>query len=73
LVFLRCIVGDGVLGGKGGFGASLKAAAKGKKTTNFGMCRDLNGRRLRHVNDEMRLRLWMKEKAMKDKVRYTVR
>ena len=70
LVFLRCIVGDGVLGGKGGFGASLKAAAKGKKTTNFGMCRDLNGRRLRHVNDEMRLRLWMKEKAMKDKVRY---
>jgi len=45
-------------GGKGGFGALLKAVGKRagkKKTTDYGACRDLNGRRLRHVNDEVRL------------------
>lgn len=32
---------------------------KGKKqTTDFGACRDLNGRRLRHVNDEKILEKW---------------
>ena len=46
-------------GGKGGFGAMLRTAgAKGIKTTNFDACRDLNGRRLRHVNAEARLREW---------------
>lgn len=46
-------------GGKGGFGAMLRTAgAKGIKTTNFDMCRDLNGRRLKHVNAEAALREW---------------
>ncbi|KAG5189946.1 SPRY domain-containing protein [Tribonema minus] len=45
----------GLKGGKGGFGAMLRAAAKqagNKATRDFGACRDLQGRRLRHVNDE---------------------
>ena len=46
-------------GGKGGFGAMLRTAgARGVKTTNFDACRDLNGRRLRHVNAEAALREW---------------
>jgi hypothetical protein len=50
-----------LLGGKGGFGAMLKSMAKrsgAKKTTDFGACRDLSGRRLRHVNDEILLKKW---------------
>jgi len=48
-----------LLGGKGGFGAMLRSAGKnGVKTTNFDACRDLNGRRLRHVNTEAKLREW---------------
>jgi hypothetical protein len=46
--FLRCTVTGGLLGGKGGFGAALRSMGKGagaKKTTDFGACRDLNGRR----------------------------
>ena len=51
----------GLAGGKGGFGAMLRALAKenrGHKTTDFGACRDLNGRRLRHVNDDIKLKKW---------------
>jgi hypothetical protein len=50
-----------LLGGKGGFGSMLKSLAKksgGKRTTDFGACRDLSGRRLRHVNDELILQKW---------------
>ncbi|CAN0533799.1 unnamed protein product, partial [Ectocarpus sp. 12 AP-2014] len=39
----------------------LRAMAKqagAKPTTDFGACRDLQGRRLRHVNDEVRLQKW---------------
>jgi Silencing defective 2 N-terminal ubiquitin domain len=39
-------------GGKGGFGANLRGANASKKTTNFGACRDLSGRRLRDVERE---------------------
>ena len=51
-------------GGKGGFGAMLRAQAKKatKKTTDFSMCRDLSGRRLRHVNDEIILQKWREAK-----------
>ena len=44
--------GRGLLGGKGGFGAMLRNAGKsgGGQVKNFGACRDLTGRRLRHVN-----------------------
>ena len=58
---VRVRVSGGLRGGKGGFGAQLKALGKAgaaKKTRNFGACRDLNGRRLRHVNDALRLKLW---------------
>lgn len=51
----------GIVGGKGGFGAQLRSLAKqrGKKrTTNFGACRDLSGRRLKHINDEIILNKW---------------
>lgn len=59
LIIIRVIMK--LLGGKGGFGSMLKSLAKksgGKKTTDFGACRDLSGRRLRHVNDEIILQKW---------------
>ncbi|CAM9437942.1 unnamed protein product, partial [Heterosigma akashiwo] len=34
----------------------------GKKVNDFGACRDLHGRRLRHVNDEIKLKRWAEEK-----------
>ncbi|CAM8963788.1 unnamed protein product [Rhodiola kirilowii] len=50
-----------LLGGKGGFGSLLRGAATKagqKKTNNFDACRDMNGRRLRHVNAEKKLEEW---------------
>lgn len=50
-----------ILGGKGGFGTLLKGQSRqagARLTTDFGACRDLQGRRLRHVNDEIKLRKW---------------
>jgi len=52
----------GLLGGKGGFGSLLRSLAKNTKTTNFGSCRDLKGRRIRHVNQEEELKRWFEEK-----------
>jgi hypothetical protein len=54
-----------IQGGKGGYGAMLRSMAKQsgkKKTTDFGACRDLSGRRLRHVNDEIILQKWREAK-----------
>lgn len=51
-------------GGKGGFGSLLRGAATKagqKKTNNFDACRDMNGRRLRHVNAEKKLEEWRAE------------
>lgn len=65
MVVVRATISGGLAGGKGGFGAMLKAAAKQsgtKKTTDFGACRDLSGRRLRHVNDEKILQKWKEAK-----------
>lgn len=48
-------------GGKGGFGSLLRGAATKagqKKTSNFDACRDMSGRRLRHVNAEKKLKEW---------------
>ena len=48
-------------GGKGGFGSLLRGGQPGKmakKITNFGACRDISGRRLRHVVNEKRLAKW---------------
>jgi hypothetical protein len=43
-----------LVGGKGGFGSMLRAQGgrmNAQKTTNFEACRDLQGRRIRTVND----------------------
>jgi hypothetical protein len=50
-----------LVGGKGGFGSLLRGAATKagqKKTNNFDACRDMSGRRLRHVNAEKKLEEW---------------
>ncbi len=44
-----------LVGGKGGFGALLRSGARGSQTANFDACRDLSGRRLRHVNADKQL------------------
>ena len=59
-------------GGKGGFGAMLRAQGKGpgsKVTRDFGACRDLHGRRLRHVNQEIALQKWNDEKDLREQRR----
>ena len=61
---VRCVAGGWeAKGGKGGLGTLLKGAGRkmGKGTRNFGACRDLSGRRLRHVNDEIAIREYHKE------------
>lgn len=58
-----------IRGGKGGFGTLLKGQSKqaGAKTTlDFGACRDLSGRRLRHINDEVKLRKWRDAQSRRD-------
>lgn len=50
-----------LLGGKGGFGALLRGAGRAALTDNFDACRDLNGRRLRHVNADKKLADWAAE------------
>ncbi|KAL8162455.1 hypothetical protein V2J09_013944 [Rumex salicifolius] len=57
-----------LLGGKGGFGSLLRGAATKagqKKTNNFDACRDMSGRRLRHVNAEKKLEEWMAEEEQR--------
>jgi len=64
-VSVTCFYSGGLKGGKGGFGAALRAASKQKgvkRTTDFGSCRDLNGRRLKQVNDEILLQKWQDAK-----------
>ncbi|KAJ3321248.1 hypothetical protein HDV06_004473 [Boothiomyces sp. JEL0866] len=64
------------LGGKGGFGSVLKAkGAKmaSQKTTNFDSCRDLNGRRLKTLDEARRLADYIekepeRKKQQKDKI-----
>lgn len=49
-------------GGKGGFGALLRGQGRdGKITENYDACRDLSGRRLRHVDAEKKLKQWRAE------------
>ncbi|OTF69963.1 hypothetical protein BLA29_003147, partial [Euroglyphus maynei] len=57
-----------ILGGKGGFGSMLRAiGAQIEKTTNREACRDLSGRRLRDVNEEKRIKEWIKKQADRKK------
>lgn len=66
-----------LLGGKGGFGSMLRAQGgkmASQKTTNFEACRDLNGRRLRTVNEARRLADHLeqepeRQRALKEKVK----
>ena len=61
LPFVTIVNRSSLRGGKGGFGTLLKGQARqagATMTMDFGACRDLQGRRLRHVNDELKLRQW---------------
>jgi len=54
-------------GGKGGFGSMLRAiGAQIEKTTNREACRDLSGRRLRDIAEEMRLKKWIAKQAERE-------
>jgi hypothetical protein len=58
-----------MVGGKGGFGSLLKRQPPVKKrTNNFDSCRDLAGRRLRHVNQEKMLMEYQKKKEEEEKI-----
>jgi len=59
-----------LVGGKGGFGSMLRAiGARIEKTTNHEACRDLNGRRMRDVNNEKKITEWLQEQDTKEKER----
>jgi len=48
-----------LLGGKGGFGSLLRSkTSRGKKVRDFGACRDLLGRRIRHANNQQEIEEW---------------
>ena len=47
-----------LLGGKGGFGSLLRGQGMAARVDNFDACRDLSGRRIRHTNNEIRLKEW---------------
>lgn len=70
-ILLRAAPAGGALrGGKGGFGANLRAqgrASGAPRSSNFGACRDLSGRRLKSVNDEARLRAWLDPAAVAER------
>jgi hypothetical protein len=68
-VFPSCTLLLRLRGGKGGFGSLLRGAATKagqKKTSNFDACRDMSGRRLRHVNAEKRLKEWKADAVQRD-------
>ncbi|CAG8528071.1 5202_t:CDS:1 [Acaulospora morrowiae] len=61
-----------LFGGKGGFGSMLRAQGgkmASQKTTNFEACRDLNGRRLRTVNEAKRLADHLEQEPDRERVR----
>ncbi|CAG8502092.1 16733_t:CDS:2 [Acaulospora colombiana] len=61
-----------LLGGKGGFGSMLRAQGgkmASQKTTNFEACRDLNGRRLRTVNEAKRLADHLEQEPDRQRIR----
>ena len=58
-------------GGKGGFGSLLRGGqpgVKSKATTNYDACRDLNGRRLRHMNNQRKLQEWEEGKDERERL-----
>lgn len=57
-----------VCGGKGGFGSLLRGQGMIARVNNFDACRDLNGRRIRDVNNEIRLAEWKEKQQEKKKL-----
>lgn len=53
-------------GGKGGFGANLRASGKAKAVDNFDACRDLQGRRIRHKTAAQKLEAWQADAAERE-------
>ena len=54
--------------GKGGFGSLLRGqAATKRKTTNFDSSKDLKGRRIRNVENEKKLKEFLKKKEEEDR------
>ena len=55
-------------GGKGGFGSLLRSVKpKAQQDENFEACRDLSGRRLRHINNERRVREFQQRQEEEEK------
>ena len=55
-------------GGKGGFGSLLRSVKpKAKEDDNFEACRDLSGRRLRHINNERRIQDFQRRKDAEER------
>lgn len=54
-----------ILGGKGGFGSLLRGQGMIARVDNFDSCRDLNGRKIREVNNEIRLAEWKSKQEQK--------
>lgn len=68
-IILKIELRGSLKGGKGGFGSLLRRIKpKAKDDQNYEACRDLSGRRLRHVNNEQRLKEW--EQAQKQENQY---
>lgn len=59
-----------IRGGKGGFGSQLKKDARAqKKITNWDLSRDLQGRRVRDINNEKKLvEFFKKQKTEEEQV-----
>jgi len=70
---LKFVLKGGCVGGKGGFGSLLRSAKSSKKTTNFGSCRDLNGRRIRDIQYEKKIMDWTENQEGGNKKRVNPR
>ncbi|KAF8817964.1 hypothetical protein IE077_002495 [Cardiosporidium cionae] len=67
--FVSILILFRLLGGKGGFGASLKGQkGRRRKVTNYDACRDLSGRRIRHAKSVERLKEWLEKERRDDDV-----
>lgn len=60
-----------VLGGKGGFGSLLRGQGMVARVDNFESCKDLSGKRIRHLNDEIRLKEWKEKNSERKKTEKT--
>lgn len=56
---LLSVAPSALSGGKGGFGSLLRASGRVAKVTDQGACRDLSGRRLKHVEQERAAAEWL--------------